>query len=49
MEYKELLDEIISIAIKEYKNKSKKLRSFDTNIFEGYSGSGLKGIKGLKK
>lgn len=49
MEYKELLDEIISIAIKEYKNKSKKLRSFDTNIFEGYNGSGLKGIKGLKK
>ena len=50
IEYKQLLDEIISIAIKEYKNKSKKLRSFDTNIFEGYNkSSGLKGLKGLKK
>ena len=50
IEYKQLLDEIISIGIKEYKNKSKKLRSFDTNIFEGYNKSiGLKGIKGLKK
>lgn len=50
IEYRQLLDEIISIAIKEYKNKSKKLRSFDTNIFEGYNkSSGLKGLKGLKK
>ena len=47
--YKELLDEMIQIAVKEYKNKSKKLRSFDTNIFEGFNGSkGTKGLKGLK-
>ena len=44
--YKDLLDEMIQIAIKEYKNKAKKLRSFDTNIFEGFNGS--KGTKGLK-
>jgi D-alanine-D-alanine ligase len=49
LQYKDLLDEMISIAIKEYKNKSKKLRSFDTNIFEGFNGSkGVKGLKGLK-
>lgn len=47
--YKDLLDEMIQIAIKEYKNKAKKLRSFDTNIFEGFNGSkGTKGLKGLK-
>ncbi len=45
--YKEELDEIISIAIKEYKNKTKKVRSFDSNILEGFNGS--KGVKGLKK
>ena len=49
LEYKDLLDEIIQIGIKDYKNKSKKLRSFDTNIFEGYNGTkGVKGIKGIK-
>ena len=48
MSYTELLDEIISIAINEYKNKSKKVRSFESNILSGYSGSkGLKG--GIKK
>ena len=45
--YKEELDEIISIAIKEYKNKQKKTTSFDSNILEGFNGS--KGSKGLKK
>jgi hypothetical protein len=49
LSYKDLLDEMVQIAIKEYKNRSKKLRSFDTNIFEGFNGSkGTKGLKGLK-
>ncbi len=49
LKYRELLDEMISIAIKEYKNKSKKVKSFNTNILEGFNGSkGLKGMKGLK-
>ena len=47
MSYKEELDEIIQIAIREYKNKLKKTRSFDSNILEGFNGS--KGVKGLKK
>ena len=49
MSYSELLDEMISIAIKEYKNKAKKTKSFKTNILEGFNGSkGAKGLKGLK-
>ena len=34
----------INIGIKEYKNKSKKIRSFESNILSGYNGS-----KGIKK
>ena len=45
--YKEELDEIISTAIREFKNKTKKVRSFESNILEGFNGS--KGVKGLKK
>ncbi len=44
--YKDLLDEAISLAIKEYKNRSKKTYSFDTNILSNFNG--LKGGKGLK-
>ena len=51
--YCDLLDEAITIAIKEYKNKSKKTKSFDTNILRNFNGlkgaKGLKGLKGLKK
>lgn len=49
LSYSELLDEMISIAIKEYKNKQKKIMSFDSNILDGFNGSkGCKGLKGLK-
>ncbi len=49
VKYRELLDEMISIGIKEYKNKSKKVKSFKSNILEGFNESkGLKGAKGLK-
>ncbi len=47
LKYKDLLDEMINIAIREFKNKSKKVRSFESNILEGFNGS--KGTKGLKK
>ena len=43
--YEELLDEIINIAIKDYKAKHKKIYSFETNILNGYTG-GAKGVKG---
>ena len=49
MSYTELLEEMIQIAIKDYKNKNKKTRSFESNILEGFNGSkGVKGVKGLK-
>lgn len=49
MKYSELLDEMVSIAIKEYKHKNQKTMSFKSSIFNGFNGSkGLKGMKGLK-
>ncbi len=46
--YEELIDDIITLAIKDYKAKHKKIYSFDTNILSGYSG-GVKGVKGKLK
>lgn len=49
MKYSELLDEMVSIAIKEYKHKNQETMSFKSSIFDGFNGSkGLKGMKGLK-
>ena len=49
LEYTDLLEEMIKVAIKEYKNTGKKVRSFETNILEGFNGSkGCKGAKGMK-
>ena len=36
--YKELLDELITLSIKEYKDKQKKIYSFNTNILKNYNG-----------
>ena len=46
LKYSDLLDEMISIAIKDYKNREKKVKSFSSNILEGFNGS--KGSKGIK-
>ena len=49
LKYKDLLEEMINIAIRDYKKNSRKVNSFDTNILEGFNGSkGAKGAKGLK-
>lgn len=45
--YTKLLDDIISIAIKEHKNRSNKTYSFEINILNNYKG--LKGKKGKLK
>ncbi|MGM9834180.1 MAG: D-alanine--D-alanine ligase family protein [Bacilli bacterium] len=42
--YGMLLDELIAITIKDYKNNMKKISSFDSNVLSTYSGS--KGAKG---
>lgn len=47
--YKKLLDEIINIALKEYKKEENKITIFKSNILSGISGiKGLKGSKGNK-
>lgn len=43
-EYKTLLDEMITMSIKKFKNESKKISSFESNILSTYNGS--KGVKG---
>ena len=45
-EYDELLDDMINIAIKSYKERTKKVYSFKTNILQNFNG--LKGAKGVK-
>ena len=42
--YPELLDDIINIAVKDYKNRKNKTYSFDSNILSNCNG--LKGSKG---
>jgi len=44
--YTDLLDEMITLAIKDYKNRARKIYSFESNILSNY---GIKGAKGLKK
>ena len=44
--YNELLDDMINIAIKRFKNKLKKTTTFESNILEGFDG--IKGAKGMK-
>ncbi len=46
--YEELLDDMITIAIKNYKARSKKTYSFNTNILSNYA-NGIKGVKGKIK
>ncbi len=42
--YEQLLDTLITLAIKEYKENKKKISSFESNILSTYNGS--KGVKG---
>ena len=46
-EYQELLEDILNIGIRDYKNKQSKTYSFDTNILSSFDGK--KGVKGIKK
>lgn len=46
--YDELLDEMIGLALKRSRVEQRIVYSFDSNILEGASFGGLKGLKGLK-
>lgn len=49
IEYKTLLDNLINYSIKDYKNKSKKISSFESNVLSSYSGSKeCKKLNGIK-
>ena len=45
-DYTELLDDMVNIAIKDYKRRESKTHSFSTNILQGFAKNGLKGMKG---
>lgn len=45
-DYTELLDDMINIGVKEYKRRSSKTYTFDTNILQGFANNSLKGGKG---
>lgn len=45
LEYTELLDEILNIAVKDFKDKKAKVHSFDTNILSSFENAGTKGVK----
>jgi len=47
--YEDLLDEMITTSIKDYKNRAKKTYSFDSNILSNMGVKGLKGMKGKLK
>ena len=47
--YEDLLDEMITLAIKDYKNRSRKIYSFESNILSNIGVKGLKGMKGKLK
>lgn len=46
--YETMLDELITLGIKDYNSRHKKVYSFETNILKGYN-SGTKGVKGKLK
>ena len=49
MDFTKVLDEMITIGIKDFKRRTSKTHSFETNILAGYaSNNGLKGTKGVK-
>ena len=47
-DYTTLLDDLVNIGVKDYKKRTSKTHSFDTNILQGYN-FGLKGSKGKLK
>ncbi len=47
--YQDLLDDMITMAIRDYKNRAKKTYSFESNILSNMGIKGLKGFKGKGK
>lgn len=47
--FKELLGELIEIALKNHRQKNGRILSYDTNLLNEKAAKGIKGLKGLKK
>ena len=49
IDFTSVLDEMINIGIKDFKKRTSKTHSFDSNILQGFAANGgVKGIKGVK-
>lgn len=48
LSYTSLLDKLINLGLKKYREDKNLVFSFDSNILEGFSNYGLKGTKGMK-
>ena len=49
IDFTKVLDEMIQIGIKDYKKRSSKTHSFNSNILQGFAANGgVKGMKGIK-
>ena len=49
IDFTDLLDEMITIGIKDYKKRISKTHSFESNILSGFAANGgVKGMKGVK-
>lgn len=48
LSYSKLLDKLIELGLKRYREDKNLTFSFESNILEGYSTYGLKGVKGIK-
>lgn len=49
IDFTDLLDEMITIGIKDYKKRISKIHSFESNILSGFAANGgVKGMKGVK-
>ena len=49
VDFTSVLDEMINIGIKDYKKRTSKTHSFDSNILQGFAANGgVKGMKGVK-
>ena len=48
IDYTDLLDEMITVGVKDFRIRNSKTRTFETNILKGFTTNGIKGSKGSK-
>ena len=48
IDFTEVLNDMINIGVKDFKKRTSRTHSFDSNILAGYTSNGVKGVKGTK-